>query len=112
MAPTIASIFIFLPPNRYLDGVRARVWVDDVATHVDFARAQFLKMLAVDPWIHLEAQRSDDGLGHVSMSLAWMVSYKRVRGGCGYVRGDDTFRWFLCFSGRFFPRRCRRTFII
>ena len=41
---------------RYLEGVGARVWVDDVVAQFDIPPSQLHTLLAVDPWIHLMAQ--------------------------------------------------------
>lgn len=67
------SEFIIFQLGSYLEGVRARVWVDDVAAHVDLPRPIFLKMLSVDPLIHLQRQSNDGEDGLVAMSLASLV---------------------------------------
>ena len=45
---------------RYLEGVGARVWVDDVVAQFDIPPSQLHTLLAVDPWIHLMAQTDVD----------------------------------------------------
>ena len=45
---------------RYLEGVGARVWVDDVVAQFDIPPSQLHTLLAVDPWIHLMTQTDVD----------------------------------------------------